>query len=145
MVIINEVKYMKNWVIGLLVFAIPLGLYAYLEANSQTTVAKEETAKTMAANVNTKPRVIKFYSPMCADCKKVSEEMTGIIEDYKDAVTFEEVNVSEQNSKNKALIKKYKITLVPTLIFETKDGVITKKAEGFIEDDEIESSIVNIK
>ena len=136
---------MKNWVIGLLIFAIPLGLYAYMEANSQTTIAKEETAAAAPKNTNAKPRVIKFYSPMCSDCKKVNEEMTGIIEDYKDAVSFEEVNVSEQNDKNKALIKKYKITLVPTLIFETKDGVITKKAEGFIEDDEIESNIVNIK
>ena len=82
---------------------------------------------------------------MCSDCQKVSKEMVGVVEDFKDAVTFEEINVSEQTDKNKALIKKYKITLVPTLIFESKDGKIVKKVEGFIEDDEIESNIVNIK
>lgn len=132
---------MKNWIIVLLVFAIPLGLYAYLESNSQSTVAKEE----VSMNNTQKPRVIKFYSPMCSDCKKISNEMVGVVEDYKDAVTFEEINVSEQTDKNKALIKKYKITLVPTLVFESKDGKTFKKVEGFIEDDEIESNIVNIK
>ncbi len=132
---------MKNWIIVLLVFAIPLGLYAYLESNSQSTVAKEE----VTTNLSGKPRVIKFYSPMCSDCKKVSEEMTGIVEDYKDAVTFEEINVSEQTDKNKALIKKYKITLVPTLVFESVDGKTVNKVEGFIENDEIENNIVNIK
>ena len=132
---------MKNWIIVLLVFAIPLGLYAYLESNSQSTVAKEE----VSMNNTQKPRVIKFYSPMCADCKKISNEMVGVVEDYKDAVTFEEINVSEQTDKNKALIKKYKITLVPTLVFESKDGKMFKKVEGFIEDDEIENNIVNIK
>lgn len=132
---------MKNWIIVLLVFAIPLGLYAYLESNSQSTVAKEE----VSMNNTQKPRVIKFYSPMCSDCKKISNEMVGVVEDYKDAVTFEEINVSEQTDKNKALIKKYKITLVPTLVFESKDGKMFKKVEGFIEDDEIENNIVNIK
>ena len=124
-----------------MVFAIPLGLYAYLESNSQSTVAKEE----VSMNNTQKPRVIKFYSPMCSDCKKISNEMVGVVEDYKDAVTFEEINVSEQTDKNKALIKKYKITLVPTLVFESKDGKTFKKVEGFIEDDEIENNIVNIK
>ena len=132
---------MKNWIIVLLVFAIPLGLYAYLESNSQSTVAKEE----VSMNNTQKPRVIKFYSPMCSDCKKISNEMVGVVEDYKDAVTFEEINVSEQTDKNKALIKKYKITLVPTLVFESKDGKTFKKVEGFIADDEIENNIVNIK
>lgn len=132
---------MKNWIIVLLVFAIPLGFYAYLESNSQSTVAKEE----VSMNNTQKPRVIKFYSPMCSDCKKISNEMVGVVEDYKDAVTFEEINVSEQTDKNKALIKKYKITLVPTLVFESKDGKTFKKVEGFIEDDEIENNIVNIK
>lgn len=131
---------MKNWIIVLLIFAIPLGLYAYLESNALDARAKEEVSAQ-----NGKAKVIKFYSPMCSDCKKVSKEMVGVIEDYKDAVTFEEINVSEQTDKNKALIKKYKITLVPTLIFETKDGKTFKKVEGFIEDDEIESNIVNIK
>ena len=132
---------MKNWIIVLLVFLFFLGLYAYLESNSQSTVAKEE----VSMNNTQKPRVIKFYSPMCSDCKKISNEMVGVVEDYKDAVTFEEINVSEQTDKNKALIKKYKITLVPTLVFESKDGKTFKKVEGFIEDDEIENNIVNIK
>ena len=75
---------MKNWIIVLLVFAIPLGLYAYLESNSQSTVAKEE----VSMNNTQKPRVIKFYSPMCSDCKKISNEMVGLVEDYKDALTL---------------------------------------------------------
>ncbi len=131
---------MKNWIIVLLVFAIPLGLYAYFESNTQVGAAKEEISYNNAA----KPRVIKFYSPMCSDCQKVSKEMVGVVEDFKDAVTFEEINVSEQTDKNKALIKKYKITLVPTLIFESKDGKIVKKIEGFVQDDEIQNNIVNI-
>lgn len=132
---------MKNWIIVLLIFAIPLGLYAYFESNSLDATAKEQ----MTSNQTGKARVIKFYSPMCSDCKKISKEMVGIVEDYKDAITFEEINVSEQTDKNKALIKKYKITLVPTLVFESKDGKTFKKVEGFIENDEIESNVVKIK
>lgn len=138
---------MKNWIIVLLIFAVPLGLYAYLESNSQGARANNAAVANNASEVHKahKGKVIKFYSPLCSDCQKVSKEMTGVIEDYKDAVTFEEVNVSEQTDKSKALIKKYKITLVPTLIFEAKDGKIVKKLEGFVEDDEIENNVVKIK
>lgn len=132
---------MKNWVIVLLIFAVPLGLYAYLESNSQDTRANAANT----AVVNNKPKVIKFYSPLCSDCQKVSKEMVEVVEDYKDAVTFEEINVSEQTKQNKELIKKYKVTLVPTLIFETRDGKVVKKVEGFIEDDQIEEHIKTIK
>lgn len=147
---------MKNWIVVLLIFAVPIGIFAWLESGSNKSIAKETSAQeTMAkgempttpARTNSlgKPRMLKFASPMCSDCKKVSTELVGVIPDYKDAVTFEEINVTDGSKESAAMVKDYKVTVVPTLIFVSKDGKITHKQEGFLTESEIRTHLENIK
>jgi len=144
---------MKNWIIVFLIFAVPIGVFAWLESNSNQSVAKEtkpvnnKPVQTDAKQLqtNAKPRVLKFSSPMCSDCKKVQTELVGVIPDYKDAVTFEEINVTDGSKESAAAVKDYKVTVVPTLIFVSKDGKIVKRTEGFLTQSEIRTHLDNIK
>lgn len=152
---------MKNWIIVLLIFTVPLAVFAWLETNSGKSVAKETvTSETVAKNdvvegtslakhtnpvTTAKPRVLKFSSPMCSDCKKVQTELVGVIPDYKDAVTFEEINVTDGTKASAAMVKDYKVTVVPTLIFVSKDGQIIHREEGFLTESEIRTHLDHIK
>ena len=128
---------MRNWIIVLLIFVMPLGLYAYLDAKAQnSTLCKVEEE-----NAIPKPKILKFSSPMCSECQEVALEIKKAMKDHKDSVLVEEINVIENNGKGtaytKSQIKKYKVTLVPTLVFIDKDGKVVHKQEGLISSDEI--------
>ncbi len=129
---------MKNWIIVLLIFVMPLGLYAYLDAKAQNDAMCK-----MAGSEKTAPKakIIKFSSPMCSECKEVAGEMTKAMKDYKGSAIIEEINVVDNGGKGtdytKSQIKKYKISLVPTLVFINKSGEVVHKQEGLISSDEI--------
>lgn len=132
---------MKNWIIVLLIFVVPLGVFAWLESGAaETKIAANTTVQTSG-----KGKLLKFSSPMCSDCKKVTKEMATVIPDYKDSVTFEEINVSDGSNESLEAVKTYKITVVPTMIFVNKNGQIVNKAEGFLSEKEIRSNLEFIK
>ncbi len=123
---------MKNWIVVLLIFTLPLGLYAYLEAKAQTDLmCKVEGNGTVT---NPKAKIMKFSSPMCSECKEAQAELDKAMKNYKDAVIVEEINVVSSVGKDmdyaKKAIKEFKISLVPTLVFINKDGKVIKKHEG---------------
>ena len=64
-------------------------------------------------------------------------------------VILEEINVSENTGKgleyNKAAIKKFQISLVPTMVFIDKTGNIVKKQEGMMKSEEIKEVLDGIK
>ncbi len=138
---------MKNWIIVLLIFVIPLGIFAWLESSSATTNAKEAPLPStkMISPANGKAKLLKFSSPMCSDCKKVAKEMEGIKEDYIDTVIFEEINVSDGSKASNEAIKTYSVNVVPTLVFVDKNGKIIEKVEGVLTNKEIRTSLNNIK
>ena len=56
---------------------------------------------------------------------------------YNDKVNFVYINALEKNKKIQEQIKKYGVTLVPTLVFTDVNEVQTKKIEGFIPKEEL--------
>ena len=136
---------MRNWIIVLLIFVMPLSLYAYLDNKAQADACKV----TGNAISIPKARIIKFSSPMCSECVETSVEVKKAIENFKDSVLIEEYNVLDNNIKGqnitKDAIKKYKITLVPTLVFIDKEGKIVKKQEGLMTSNEIVAILDKIK
>jgi len=126
---------MRNWIVVLLIFVMPLGLYAYLDARAQTMCSQAEE-KTLP-----KAKILKFSSPMCSECQEVALEMKKAMKDYKGSVAVEEINVIDNGGKGtnytKSQIKKYKIKLVPTLVFVDKEGNVLHKQEGLMSSDEI--------
>ncbi len=138
---------MKNWIIILLIFALPLGMYAYLDAKAQgdkmCKVEGNELVKTPKA------KIIKFYSAMCSECKEQTAELDKAMENYKDSVLVEEINVVEQDKKakkySKAAIKEFDITLVPALVFINKEGKTIKKHQSLMKANEIVEVLDGIK
>ena len=138
---------MKNWIIILLIFIMPLTLYAFFDAKAQNEMMCKVEGNSLVKNP--KAKIIKFSSPMCSECKEASVEMEKALKDYKDSVLVEEINVVDNVGKgieyNKLAIKKFKVTLVPTTVFVDKTGKVIKKQEGVIKSDEIKEILDGIE
>ncbi len=139
---------MKNWIIVLLIFIMPLSLYAFLEAKAQNEkMCTIEQEKNILQN-NT-PKLIKFSSPMCSECKEVQQELQKVSPDAKNGILIEEINVVETSKPaseyNQKMIKKYKVTLVPTLVFVDKEGKTLLKKEGSMTAQEITKMLTSMK
>lgn len=138
---------MKNWIIVLLIFILPLSLYAYLEARAQSELVCKVQGN--GEVVNPKAKIMKFSSPMCSECKEATVELNKAMKDYKDSVIVEEIdvvsNVSKDNEYTKKAIKEFKVSLVPTLVFLNKEGKVVKRYEGAMKSDEITEVLDGIK
>lgn len=111
----------KNLIIISLIFAIPLMAYWMLTSTNTTTAKTAPTGK---------PEVIKFTSAMCLDCQTMNKVFKEIFPKYQDKITLTEIQVQDQNSFNQEQIKKYNVTLVPTIILKNSKGQQVKRLEG---------------
>ena len=132
---------MKNRIIILLIFIIPMAIFAFLKMtnNEPDTIVQNQA---MAFD---KAKLIKFYSPMCSECKTVKMNVDKVIKDYGDNIFYEEFNVSENDPKTQSMVETYKVTVVPTVVFVDKQGKIAHKKEGIIEEIEIKTNLDSIK
>lgn len=120
----------KNFIIILLIFAVPIIAYAALSRN-EASFAK----KNMDVN---KPKIIKFTSLMCLDCKKLGNVFKEVYPKYSDKITLVEVQVQNNDDFTKKQVEKYNITLVPTIILLNSKGKKLQKIEGFVDKDKLD-------
>ncbi|MCD8024562.1 MAG: thioredoxin family protein [Candidatus Gastranaerophilales bacterium] len=132
---------MKNNVIILLIFIVPVAVFALLQFIAGNYAANANSFD----NTPNMAKLIKFYSPMCSECKEVSTNVKNALKSYEDLIIFEEIDVSDKKPKNQDMIEAYKITVVPTVIFIDKTGKIENKTEGVIDENEIKLHLENIK
>lgn len=116
---------MKNIIIILLIFIIPLAAYKFLSVRESHPAG--ELAETG------KPQIIKFSALMCAECKKLDGLLEEVYPKYKDKIYLVKIQVQNQDAKTKELVKKYNITLTPTMILLDSKGNKVDKIEGFVE------------
>ena len=128
----------KNLITILLVFLVPIAAYFAINLMN-TSVTSSVDAKT------NKPRIVKFTSTMCIDCQTMNKIIKEIYPQYKDTVELTEINVQDGNPKNDEWIKKYEVTLVPTIILIDSNGNKTKRIEGAISKEELENCIKDLK
>lgn len=76
------------------------------------------------------PQIIKFSSSMCLECKEVEKIFNEIMPKYKDKVSYTAIVVDSRKDMNNKLIKKYNITLVPTVVMLDSNGKECKRFEG---------------
>ena len=126
---------MKNWIVALAILIIPVVAYFVLDKTNSSKAAFEAQAQSSYS----KPVVMKFSSPMCLDCKKLEGVTSVVMPQYADKVDYQKYTTQTNDSATDALIKKYNITLVPTMIFLKKDGNVYKKTEGYMTEKELES------
>ena len=118
---------MKNWVIALIILILPIAAYYALDKNSAQKAAFEAQA---AQNTANKPVVIKFYSPMCLDCKKLESVVKEVLPEFSDRIVYKNINGLSNDKVSESLVQKYNVTLVPTMVFLKKDGSLYKRTEG---------------
>lgn len=126
---------MKNWIIALAILIIPVVTYFVLDKTNSSKAAFEAQAQSSYS----KPLVIKFSSPMCLDCKKLEGVTTVVMPKYADKVVYQKYTTQTNDKNTNAMIKKYNVTLVPTMIFVQKDGKIFKRTEGYMTEIELEN------
>lgn len=91
------------------------------------------------------PQIIKFSSSMCLECKEVEKIFKDILPKYKDKVSYTEIIVDSRKDMNNKLIKKYNITLVPTVVMLDSNGKECKRFEGAAEKTEYIEVIESLK
>lgn len=124
---------MKNFSIITLIFVVPLVAYMILSKPDASLANK-------AADAN-KAKIMKFTSLMCSDCKKLDGVFKQIYPKYSDKIVLVEVPVQTDTPFTKEQIKKYNVTLVPTMVFITKKGKQLYKTEGSMSSDELEKKM----
>lgn len=126
----------KNLIIISLIFALPLIAYWMMTTSNSTT------AKTVNSS---KPQVIKFTSAMCLDCQTMNKIFKEIFPKYEGKITLTEIQVQDNNSFNKEQIKKYNVTLVPTIILLNSQGKQVKRLEGEIPKNQMDSYLKGLE
>lgn len=126
----------KNFITIFLIFVIPVFAFMILSANDESVAKKVETGS--------KPKIIKFASLMCLDCKKLNETMKKVYPKYSDKILLTEIQVQNNDKYTNEQIEKYNITLVPTTIFFDKNGKQIDKIEGYIEEQDLEKMMKDL-
>lgn len=126
----------KNIIIISLIFALPLIAYWALTTSNATT------AQTTDMN---KPQVIKFTSAMCMDCQTMNKIFKEIFPEFSEKINMTEIQVQDKNSFNEGQIKKYNVTLVPTIILLNSNGQQVKRIEGAVTKEQMKSYLQGLK
>ena len=126
----------KNIIIISLIFAIPLMLYMALTASNSTTAKTTETGK---------PQVVKFTSAMCLDCQTMNKVFKEIFSKYNGKIILTEIQVQDKNSFSEEQIKKYNVTLVPTIVLLNSDGRQVKRIEGAVPKEQMDRYLQELK
>lgn len=126
----------RNIIIISLIFAIPLMLYMALTASNSTTAKTSETGK---------PQVVKFTSAMCLDCQTMNKVFKEIFPKYNGKIILTEIQVQDKNSFSEEQIKKYNVTLVPTIILLNSGGKQVKRIEGAIPKEQMDRYLQELK
>lgn len=119
----------KNLIIIALIFVVPLIAYKILskpDANADNKAVANQ------------PQIIKFSAQMCVECKKLDTVLDEVYPKYKDKISLIRIQVSNNDAYTQKLIKKYGITLTPTLIILNSKGEKLDKIEGFVEKEKLE-------
>jgi len=128
---------MKNFSIIALIFIVPIVAYMILSKPDASFANK-----TVAKN---RPQIIKFTSLMCLDCKKLSTVFKDVYPKYSSKIVLVEVQVQNNDEYTKKLVEKYNVTLVPTLVFLDSKGKKVAKTEGFLDKEQLEKYMKELK
>lgn len=125
----------KTIITILAIIILPLLAFWALTWNKDSTAVAETNM----------PQIIKFSSSMCLECKEVEKIFNEILPKYKDRVAYTAIVVDSRKDMNNKLIKKYNITLVPTVVMLDSNGKECKRFEGAVTKEEYIEVIEKLK
>lgn len=126
-------------IIILLVFALPVLLYYIVKAP-----AKDNSSMTALAEAANKPKVLHFSQTMCSECRKLEGYYEPLKQKYQGKVVFVDIDVASGTPESQALMQKYNVRVVPTLVFINRSGQVVKVTEGAIPQEELEGYLNSI-
>lgn len=151
---------MKNWIIILTIFIVPMAIYGFLSHSTTADAFMEKLAANKPVEQNKEienvkqtqykcplPTVYKFCSPLCKDCQLQTKEMEGLDKEFEGKVTFQTISVTGAQGENKeiqGLVKKYNVKVVPTLVIVDCEGKMVKKYEYVVKKKDLQKVLENV-
>lgn len=118
-----------NLAVILAIFIVPIVMYYSFKSTGQDTAT---VAKSMS------PMVLDFSSEMCFECQQLKKQMDQVEPKYNKVIMFKKIMINSAKPEDQQLIKKYKIKVVPTLVYIDKNGNVVNKTEGALTKQELE-------
>lgn len=91
---------------------------------TSAAASTDKKASTSPASSNDKktamPVIYDFGAAWCVPCKKFAPIFDKVAESYKGKADFQHIDADDE--KNKALVDKYKVMSLPTIVFVDKAG-----------------------
>ena len=84
--------------------------------------------------------IVDFFATWCVPCQMMSEVLRDTEKEYEDVIEVFKVDIDE----NQETAIRYDVTSMPTLVF-FKDGEEVERKIGYIEKEELVSSIEDLK
>ena len=135
----------KNIIIVALVLLVPLIAFWVLSNSNPTTAKTNQEIPQAEEVIIGKPQVLKFTSTMCLDCQTMNKLFKEVFPKYQDDIVLTEISVQDGKDFTNQQIKKYNITLVPTMIFLDSNNKQIRRVEGAIEKDVLENYLKELK
>ncbi len=132
---------MKNILIVLAIIILPMLVYGGLKLNIDKSVENQVVAQT---NQNM-GKVIKFSSKMCKDCIEMGKLFNEIMPDYQEFIQFINIDAQNTDKETQNLIRKYKVNVVPTIVYINKEGKEVRKTEGLVPESNLRLYLNEIK
>ncbi len=126
----------KNLITILAIFIVPVLAYMGLSHSGTSSTAKSTDGK---------PEVVKFTSTMCIDCQKMNKVFEVLKPKYAEKVAFTEINVQDNSEYVQSQVKKYNITLVPTILLFDSKGKQVARIEDAIPAEKMDNYLQGLK
>ncbi|HDP70415.1 MAG TPA: thioredoxin [Actinobacteria bacterium] len=76
-------------------------------------------------------------------CKEIEPIVDELSEKYQNEIDFKKLDVN--NKEGQEASSKYRVSFVPSIIFQKKDGEVKEKIVGSISEKDFEKKIVELK
>ncbi len=113
-------------------------------ATKESAAAASKPAADKSETSTGLPKVLDFSAVWCAPCKKFSPLFDKVSEKYKGKVDF--VHYDAETGPGKPLADKYKVNILPTVIFmDAKGKIVLKNENAMTEEDLIKKTDALLK
>lgn len=120
------------------------GASAAKQPAAKSTKSAKNSAVSDAATVNGtgKPSIIDFSAVWCVPCKKFNPIYEKVANDFRGRVDFFHVDVDDP--KHKAVVDKYKVEIMPTIVFRDAKGAAKYINQGPMEEATLVKEVNNL-
>lgn len=126
----NEEK--KRTTIILIILAVLFMLILLININKRNVKEEQEL-------ITGVPTIVDLGSD-CYTCNRQKEYLDTLKEKYTDKINITKIDIYDNPSE----AEKYKIKVIPTLIFLDEDGKQIERHEGLLNDSELEQKLIDL-